>query len=184
MRIAAQSPGSRLAPVSLLVLAAVLAALAPMLNRVLGRSTDTAGSDAFPGWPTQLEGRALQPLPLTPREAAFVAGFPGRVGRFHDGRREVIVRWVNAPTRLLHPASDCFRGAGYAITPLPARSSADGKLMSCFRAARGSETMTACEIILSATGGAHWPDVSAWYWSALLGSTSAPWWSYVVAEPG
>jgi hypothetical protein len=30
----------------------------------------------------------------------------------------------------------------------------------------------------------HWPDVSAWYWSALLGRSPAPWWSYVVAEPG
>ena len=41
--------------------------------------------------------------------------------------------------------------------------------MSCFRAARGAEAMTACELIRGADG-EHWPDVSAWYWSALLGA--------------
>jgi hypothetical protein len=112
----------------------------------------------------------------------FVSGFPGWVGRFHDGRREIIVRWVSAPTRLLHPAADCFRGIGYAVTPLPARRSADGHVMGCFRATRGKEAVTACELIRG-TDGEHWPDVSAWYWSALLGASPAPWWSYVVAEP-
>ena len=174
---------SRPAPVAL-VLAALLAALAPVLGNPLGRShgRDMA-SDAFPGWPTHFESRTLQPLPLTPREALFVRGFPGRVGRFHDGRREIIVRWVSAPTRLLHPAADCFKGVGYAITPLPARRTADGHVMSCFRATRGTEAMTACELIRGADG-EHWPDVPAWYWSALLGASPAPWWSYVVAEPG
>jgi hypothetical protein len=173
------SMASRLAPVGL-VLAALLAALAPMLGRSQGRAI---ASDAFPGWPTHHEGRALLPLPLTPREILFVRGFPGRVGRFQDGRREIIVRWVSAPTRLLHPAADCFRGVGYAITPLPARRSANGQVMSCFRATRGTEAMTACELIRGADG-EHWPDVPAWYWSALLGASAAPWWSYVVAEPG
>jgi hypothetical protein len=162
-----------------LVLAALLAALAPMLSRP--RIPEAAQSAAFPGWPSQYEGRTLQSLPLTPRETLFVAGFPGRVGRFHDGRREIIVRWVSAPTRLLHPAADCFKGAGYAITPLPARRSGDGHLMSCFRASRGQEVITACEFIRG-THGEHWSDVSAWYWSALLGTSPAPWWSYVAAE--
>jgi len=30
--------------------------------------------------------------------------------------------------------------------------------------------------------GESWPDVSAWYWNALFASSSAPWWSFVVAE--
>jgi hypothetical protein len=175
---------ARLAPAALM-LAALLAALAPVLGRLWGDrpSRDTAERDAFPGWPTHLEGHALHPLPLSPRETLFVREFPGRVARFQDGRREIIVRWVNAPTRLLHPAADCFKGVGYAITPLPARRNADGHVMSCFRATRGNETMTTCELIRGPDG-AHWPDVSAWYWSALLGGSPAPWWSYVTAEPG
>jgi hypothetical protein len=178
MRIGWRKCAARLAPVALVV-AALLAALAPVLRLTWGQTPDQGS--AFPGWPTHFEGRLLQPLPLTPREALFVAAFPGRVGRFRDGQREIIVRWVAAPTRLLHPAADCFRGVGYAIAPLPARRTADGHVMSCFRATRGNEAMTACEIIRGADG-SHWPDVSAWYWSALLGTSHAPWWSYVVAE--
>jgi len=30
--------------------------------------------------------------------------------------------------------------------------------------------------------GGHWTDVSAWYWSALLGSSEGPWWALTVAE--
>jgi hypothetical protein len=178
---------SRLAPqpwaAVALVMAALLAASAPMLHRGLHRQV--ASSDAFPGWPRELEGHTLRQLALTEREAVFVAGFPGRVGRFRDGRREIIVRWVSKPTRLLHPAADCFKGIGYAITPLPARRSRDGHLMSCFRAVRAREAMTVCELIREAPGergGESWPDVSAWYWSALLGNSSGPWWSYVIAE--
>jgi len=39
------------------------------------------------GWPAALDGRPITALPLTAREARFVSGFPGRVGRFTDGRR-------------------------------------------------------------------------------------------------
>ena len=85
-----------------------------------------AADKAFPGWPTHYEGRALTELPLTQRELAFVRDFPGRVGRFSDGRREIIIRWVGAPTRRLHPAADCFRGLGYSMTPMPVRQDATG----------------------------------------------------------
>ena len=27
-----------------------------------------------------------------------------------------------------------------------------------------------------------WTDTSAWYWSALLGNTTGPWWSVTIAE--
>jgi hypothetical protein len=41
--------------------------------------------------------------------------------------------------------------------------------------------MTVCEVIHDARG-ESWPDVSAWYWSAILAATPAPWWSVVVAD--
>jgi hypothetical protein len=120
-------------------------------------------------------------MPLTRRELAFSGDFPGRIGRFSDGEREIIIRWVGAPTRMLHPAADCFRGIGYSIAPLPAEKDAKGAAMSCFRATHGADDLKICEIIRD-TGGESWPDVSAWYWHALIGATQAPWWSFVVAQ--
>ena len=159
------------------VLAAIAAALAPLF----ARNSDTAVAKDFPGWPTHYEGRALTELPLTQRELAFVRDFPGRVGRFSDGRSEIVIRWVGAPTRRLHPAADCLRGSGYTITPLPGRTDAAGAAMGCFRARHGTERMTVCELIRDQRG-ASWPDVSAWYWNGMLGASPAPWWSFVVAE--
>ena len=85
--------------IAALLLSALAAALAPMF----ARTSDTAAAKDFPGWPTHYEGRALTELPLTQRELAFVHDFPGRVGRFSDGRREIIIRRLGAPTRRLHP---------------------------------------------------------------------------------
>jgi hypothetical protein len=161
------------------LLAVVAAAVTPLLAR--GGDAAVAASDNFPGWPATYEGRALQELPLTAREAAFVRDFPGRVGRFSDGRREIIIRWLGAPTRRLHPSADCFRGSGYSIAPMPVRKDATGAAMSCFRASHGNDTLMVCELIRDEHG-ASWPDVSAWYWSGMLGASAAPWWSFVVAE--
>ena len=161
------------------VLAAVAAALVPLLDR----STDTAmaASRSFPGWPTHHEGRALAEMALTDREAAFLRDFPGRVGRFSDGSRELIIRWVGAPTRRLHSAADCLRGSGYSVEPAHVTKDASGAAMGCFRANGPDGTMKVCEVIRDQQGNT-WPDVSAWYWNALFGATSAPWWSFVVAE--
>src|SRR5262245_28444559 len=120
--------------------AAALAALAPLLARPSASAVAEAGH--FPGWPTHYEGRVLTELPLTQRELAFVRDFPGRVGRFSDGRREIIIRWVGAPTRRLHPASDCFRGSGYSITPMPLGKDAAGAAMGCFRANHDADGLT------------------------------------------
>ena len=139
--------------IAALLLSALAAALAPLF----ARTSDTAAAKDFPGWPTHYEGRALTELPLTQRELAFVHDFPGRVGRFSDGRREIIIRWVGAPTH------------------------AAGAAMGCFRARHGADSMTVCELIRDQRG-ASWPDVSAWYWNGMLGTSPAPWWSFVVAE--
>jgi hypothetical protein len=161
------------------LLAAIAAALAPLLHG--GNDAALAAGKDFPGWPAQYEGRALTQLPLTDRETAFVHDFPGRVGRFTDGRREIIIRWVGAPTRMLHPAADCLRGSGYSIVPIPIRRDAAGAAMSCFRASHQADRMLVCEVIRDERG-ESWPDVSAWYWNAALASSPAPWWSFVVAE--
>lgn len=164
------------------ITAFLLAALAAAVVPLIGGSNDAKATDSgFPGWPTQYEGRPLIAMPLTPRENSFVRDFPGRVGRFSDGRREIIIRFVDAPTRRLHSAADCFRGIGYRITPMPVRKDASGAAMSCFRAGHGGDAIAVCEMIRDERG-SIWPDVSAWYWSAMFGASRRPWWSFVVAE--
>ena len=163
------------------LVAALAAGLAPVVGDMRDRSADDGA--AFPGWPGRYEGRDLTELPLTQREAAFVKDFPGKVGRFSDGDREVIIRWVRAPTRRLHASADCFRGSGYKVTPIAARRDAAGAPMGCFRAGQGGSDLIVCEMIRDGSG-ESWPDVSAWYWNAVLGASTGPWWSFVVAERG
>jgi hypothetical protein len=167
------------AQLSALLLAATAAALAPLIEHSNGAAVASA---PFPGWPAEYEGRALIELPLTQRETTFVQDFPGRVGRFTDGSREIIIRWVGAPTRKLHSAADCFRGIGYGITPVAARKGSDGSTMGCFRATLRGASMTVCEVIRDERGGS-WSDVSAWYWDGMLRASAPPSWSFVVAQP-
>lgn len=164
------------------VCAAGLAAAAPLLEPAANSAATVA--HGFPGWPQSYEGMALTELPMSAREKAFATEFPGRISRFSDSRREIILRWVGAPTRKLHPASDCFRGIGYAITPMPLQRNSTGQAMGCFRASREGETLQVCELIRDARGGSTWSDVSAWYWDTVWGESPGPWWSEVVAESG
>ena len=153
------------------------AALAPLAT---GTAKRQAGTDGFPGWPASFEGAALTQLPLSPIEERFGQNFPGRVGRFSDGRREIILRWVAAGTRKLHPAGDCFKANGYALVALPI-SVKDGQRWSGFSAERGQQKFEVRERIVDGAG-AQWSDVSAWYWAVQLGQTAGPWWAVTVAH--
>ena len=87
------------------VLAALAAALAPLLP---WRNQTAAADVRFAGWPVAYEGRALTEMPLTQREIAFARDFPGRIRRFSDGKREIIIRWIgvpNIPPRIVCAAS-------------------------------------------------------------------------------
>jgi hypothetical protein len=161
--------------------AAILAALAPLRHRP--NAAGAATSVAFPGWPTHYEGRRLVALAMSEREAVFASDFPGHIGRFTDGEHEIIVRYIVEPTRRLHPAADCLKAVGFSITPAPVRREKSGSLMSCNKAERRGQTLRVCEVIRNDQD-EHWPDVSAWYWSAMIGGARGPWWSFVVAEPG
>jgi len=168
-------------PQVLFMVAAGFAGLAPLVLEGPAKSGGLADR-SFPGWPERFEGRALTALALSDREAAFARDFPGETGRFHDGQREVIVRYVTAATRRLHPAADCLRGVGFKITPLPGRWEASGALMSCLRADRKGQSLRVCEGVRAAIGSETWPDVAAWYWAATLTGAAGPWWSFVVSE--
>ncbi len=159
------------------LITAFASATAPLLSS----NQPAAATAGFDGWPSTYEGRPLTPLPLSAREQSFAEGFPGRIARFSDGRREIILRHVAAATRRLHPASDCYKGLGFDIEPLPLRRDANGQPLGCFTARKGETRQTVCEGLRD-TEGAAWSDVSQWYWEALFGQSRGPWWSIVVAQ--
>ncbi|MBB5019046.1 hypothetical protein HNQ59_002344 [Chitinivorax tropicus] len=156
----------------------LLAATLPLLP---WRTPPITRATPFPGWPTTLDGRPLRPLPLTALEQRFQTGFPGKMARFTDGEREIILRWVNAPSRKLHPSIDCFKAHGYQLTLQPAIDK-NGQQWSRFIARKGHDTWTVEERIID-TQGRQWRDASAWYWSAVLNQSEAPWWAITTAQP-
>ncbi|MBN1672083.1 MAG: hypothetical protein JXR37_13675 [Kiritimatiellae bacterium] len=163
--------------------ACLLAALAPLtptlVDAVNGERPETA---AFPGWPTTFEGRPLARRPLAANEERFVSRrFPGRIARFSDGRREIILRWVTRPTRQLHRATVCFKGYGHTVTHLPARCDAAGNTWCAFRAEKDGRAFDVRSRVFDEHGNS-WPDVSAWFWAATCGKTEGPWWAVTVAE--
>src|SRR5215475_7809402 len=148
------------------IVCCLLAAVAPFAPI---RSDVTNEQSAFPGWPAQFEGLGLTQLPLSSREERFAADFPGRIARFSDGRREIIIRWVERETRALHPASDCFKGLGYSIKPIPARVGAGGHYWGGFEAHRENQALRVYERIYDSMDKESWSDVSSWYWQATMG---------------
>lgn len=161
----------------MLILVCAVAAFVP----ILGARPDPALVGKSPAWPTHLAGRPLRALPLAAAEQRFAADFPGRIGRFSDGEREIVIRWVSEETRKLHPASDCFRGIGYSITPQPLAVDADGARWGTLIARRGEERLEVRERIYDASGN-QWTDVSAWYWAATTGESLGPWWAITIAS--
>jgi hypothetical protein len=163
--------------VGVFLVACGLAALVPLP----GARSAPASTAEFPGRPSHFEGRPLRELSLGPTEKRFAIDFPGRIGRFTDGEREVVIRWVSSETRKLHPAVDCFRGVGYSVTPTPLSIDAAGSRWGTFVATRGDERLEVRERVYDASGH-HWTDVSAWYWAAALGKSDGPWWAITVAS--
>ena len=173
----------RAAGLSVYIGVCALAAAAPLVPRASGaRSADAGapGGAAF-AWPRQFEGRPLTELPLAGRDRRFADDFPGHVGRFTDGTRELILRFTTRATRRLHPASDCLAAIGFVIQPLPARRGSDATTWGCFAARKPGEALTVCEQIRDAAG-RTWPDPSSWYWPALSGGSAGPWWSTTIVE--
>jgi hypothetical protein len=156
----------------------VLAALLP-----LARSAPQASTvrEAPVEWPRQWDGRALRPLAMSAVEQRFAARFPGAIGRFSDGERVLVLRNVNAPTRMLHPAADCFRGLGWRLSQARLERDAQQRLWRCFEANRGEEALRVCERI-EGRDGSSFTDASAWFWAASFGSSAGPWQAVTVVE--
>jgi hypothetical protein len=126
-------------------------------------------------WPTQWQGRLLRPLALSAVEHRFAERFPGRIARFAaDDGSELVLRDVHRPTRMLHPAADCWRGTGWRIEAAQLQHDDERRLWRCFEAARDGQRVRVCERIVDANGQAF-TDASAWFWAASLDRSAGPW---------
>jgi len=150
-------------------------ALLPLARSDRTPGTPTAASPA-PEWPREWQGRVLQPLARSAVEARFAERFPGRIARFRlvDAGDELVLREVQRPTRMLHPAADCLRGIGWQVDRTQLRRDAQAALWRCFEASRDDQRVRVCERIVDAKGLAF-TDTSAWFWAASLGQSAGPW---------
>jgi hypothetical protein len=89
----------------------------------------------------------------------------------------LVLRFTRTATRRLHPAEDCFRGAGYKINPMPLQIDGQGRKWSAFAAEKSGRSIEARTCVISVPDGdlrqaeprlanrPSWPDVSSWYWA-------------------
>jgi exosortase/archaeosortase family protein len=137
----------------------------------------------FHEWPADWNGAPLRPLALSEVEHRFAERFPGAMARMTDGEGVFVLRHVVAPTRMLHPAADCYRALGYRVEQVRLERDAQQRLWRCFAAARKhGQTLRVCERIVDADGRAF-TDTSAWFWAAAIGGSHGPWQAVTVARP-
>lgn len=132
--------------------------------------------------PTQWQGATLRPLALSDVELRFAKHFPGTVARLTDDKHTLVLRTVSQPTRMLHPATDCYRGLGYRIRDEQLEVQADHARWRCFVAQRNGHGVRVCERIEDAQG-QGFTDTSAWYWASIAGQSHGPWKTITVATP-
>jgi hypothetical protein len=130
---------------------------------------------------TEWQGQPLRPLALSEVEERFARRFPGTLSRLTNGTQVLVLRSVDKPTRMLHPATDCYQGLGYRIAAQQLERDAQHRLWRCFEAQRGGQRLRVCERIVDAAG-QGFTDTSAWYWAAVLGQSQGPWQAVTVAS--
>jgi exosortase/archaeosortase family protein len=164
---------------SALLTSTTIAALTPLFSTSRADQSDTT---AFPGWPSEFEGRTMFERELGPHERAFAKNFPGRLGVFDDSdSRRVILRWVTQPTRKLHSSADCLRAAGCIISF--EKSIIKQNPWRHFTAESDDQILAAREQIFSTRNPQQsWSDISEWYWAAGKDSESGPWLAVTVIE--
>jgi hypothetical protein len=166
----------RLAYGALMVACAVAALARPPQAGAAG----STGAELPPTW----DGRALRPLAPGDVERRFAARFPGTLARLSDGSRDIVWRHVEEPTRMLHPAADCYRGAGWRVAGERVEVDARQREWRCFDATGrgpGARRLRVCERITDADGRAY-TDPSSWFWAALLGRSAGPWQAITTAQ--
>ena len=134
--------------------------------------------------PATWQGQPVRPLALSAVEQRFAERFPGAITRLTDGRQIVVLRDVTVPTRMLHPAADCYRATGWRIGSerLERTGTGDAPVQRCFTATKDGLALRVCEQIEDARG-QRFADTSAWYWAAAMGRSHGPWRAVTVTAP-
>lgn len=175
--------GNRTLTVAAVWAACFVAAVVTLVPETTARPTPARVHADFPGWPETFEGKPWIRRLRSVTGEAFRSNFPGEVGVFDQEGRTVVLRWVAAPSRGLHPAGDCFRAIGGEVGTAGLVDDASGIRWSEFSVAHDDATITVRERIHDRRG-RNWTDVSAWYWAAIRGKTQGPWWAVTVIEKG
>ncbi len=175
----AKSAAPRAGSACALCAAAGVALLAPVIFVQPTTSKEPPGRQV--AWPLEFEHRALVAQMPPPSVERFYRSFPGKVGFFRTQAQQLILRRVNEPTRMLHPAEQCYRANGYEVKPARQCVRADGERYGCFIATLGDRSVRVSERINDDHGNTF-TDVSSWYWSAMFGRSKGPWHSVTIAE--
>ena len=175
-----------LRPQTIKLLATLLLPACALWNAFDVRShTDAIPTESPVEWPVSWHGHPLRPLALSDIEQRFAQGFPGKIARLTDGQSMLVWRHVLRPTRMLHPATDCYRALGWRIhderLEQIQNEQATGR-WRCFTAERKRDRLRVCERIEDSAG-SGFTDTSAWYWNAVTGQSTGPWQAMTVASP-
>jgi len=151
-------------------------ALLPLADRGQIAAPPAVTALETPEWPLEWRGQPLQPLARSAVEARFAERFPGHIARFRlgDSGEELVLRDVARPTRMLHPAADCWRGIGWRIGTAQLVRDDQAAVWRCFEASNHGQRVRVCERIVDANG-RGFADASAWFWAASLGQSVGPW---------
>jgi len=136
-----------------------------------------------PEWPTEWQGKSLQPASLTELDTRFSDQFPGALARFHADQYRILYRYLEEPSRQLHAGAVCYQAHGYRLQPEPAWKDAKGSLWSTYIVDKKGVRLLVREQIRSLSTGRTWPDVSAWYWGVSMGKDPGPWLAATIAKP-
>lgn len=161
----------------LFVVALIACALLPLGREPAAKPAPATSTEA----PTEWDGATWRPLALDTVEQRFASRFPGRIARLTDGERVMVWREVGVPSRMLHPAADCYRGLGYRIADIRLETDTQARTWRCFVAERDGQRLRVCERIVDAQGQAF-TDASSWFWAAQLGQSAGPWQAYTIAR--
>jgi hypothetical protein len=132
-----------------------------------------------------MAGPFLAPPRAVGGRTSLRAGLPRKIVRLTDGQDALIWRYVTRPTRMLHPAADCYRALGWHIRDErieQVENDRQGGLWRCFVAEHEEARLRVCKLIEDA-GGQVFTDASAWYWATIAGQSAGPWQATTVASP-
>ena len=176
-------------PQSVVLQGALLAALASLLAvcaltpLAWPRGTAEPPATSPTEWPRRVERPAAAAAGARPGRSALRRPVP-RAGSSASPTSRACSCWreVRTPTRMLHPATDCYRGLGYRVVDARLERDPQSRLWRCFVAERDGRRVRVCERIEDARGLAF-TDASSWFWAAQLGRSTGPWQAITVATP-